>query len=89
MSGDVSTPGNESASAARWFCIGMIGSSLILSIGLNTGVNSGMELLRLGMREASMSSRSIHIPSSFRISCDTDANVTVKPLDVRVNADED
>ena len=89
MSGDVFTSGNDSASSARWLCIGMVGSSLILVIGLNMAVSSGMELLRLGMRESRPSSRSIHIPSSFRISCDTDANLTIKPLDMRVNADED
>lgn len=88
MSGDVFTSGNESASAARWLCIGMVGSSLILTIGLNMAVNSGMELLRVGMRDLRPASRSIHIPSSFRISCDTDANLTIKPLDVRVNTDE-
>ena len=88
MSGNVFTSGSESAAAVRWLCTGMVGSSLILSIGINAAVNSGMELLRLGMRESG-ASRSIHIPSSFRINCDTDANLTIKPLEVRVKADED
>ena len=67
----------------------MVGSSLILAIGLNMAVNSGMDLVRLGMRESAQFGHPIHIPSTFRISCDTDANLTIKPLEVRVKADED
>ena len=67
----------------------MITSSLILVMGFHTAVTSGMDLLRVGLRDHAQFARSgqVHIPSTFTIRCDTDADLNIKPLEVRINND--
>ncbi|MHC4877297.1 MAG: hypothetical protein ACYTGL_12450 [Planctomycetota bacterium] len=80
---------SSNTSAAKWLSFGMITSSLILVMGLNSTVRSGMELLRVGLRDSAQFARSpqVHIPSSFTIRCDADADLNINPLEVRVNND--
>ena len=76
------------AASAKWLSCGMVACSLIIVIGLNSAVSTGMELFRAGMRDARFSGSSVHIPSSFSIRFDADSDLTVKPLEVKVTGAE-